>query len=134
MRRNKNNVWFMNVIWLAGLVVIIFGRDYLDKNVLWRLTGSDDVMLYTWIRFGLSFFTGLYLSLLFVWNNFKVKGSALLYVVALPTLILAVLSPLLATVTIASLPEPVYWFINVINKGNYLPLIAGLTLIPSRTS
>lgn len=134
MRRNKNNVWFMNVIWLAGLVVIIFGRDYLDKNVLWRLTGSDDVMLYTWIRFGLSFFTGLYLSLLFVWNNFKVKGSALFYVVALPTLILAVLSPLLATVTIASLPEPVYWFINVINKGNYLPLIAGLTLIPSRTS
>lgn len=134
MRRNKNNVWFMNVIWLAGLVVIIFGRDYLDKNVLWRLTGSDDVMLYTWIRFGLSFFTGLYLSLLFVWNNFKVKGSALLYVVALPTLILAVLSPLLATVTIASLPEPVYWFINVINKGNYLPLIAGLTLIPSRPS
>lgn len=134
MRRNKNNVWFMNVIWLAGLVVIIFGRDYLDKNVLWRLTGSDDVMLYTWIRFGLSFFTGLYLSLLFVWNNFKVKGSALLYVVALPTLILAVLSPLLATITIASLPEPVYWFINVINKGNYLPLIAGLTLIPSRTS
>lgn len=132
MRKSKGNPWLMNIIWLAGLVVVIFGHDYLDKNVLWRLTTPDDAILYAWLQFALPFLTGIYMSLVFVWSNFKMRDMSLFFIVALPTLIIAVLLPVMATFSIP-LPEPVYWFVNVMNAGQYLPLVAGLTLIPSRS-
>ena len=51
MRRNKNNPWLMNLIWLAGLVLVIFARNYFNQNVLWRLTTPDDAILYAWLQF-----------------------------------------------------------------------------------
>lgn len=132
MRRKKNNPWLMNIIWLAGLLVVIFGHDYLDKNVLWRLTTPDDRVLYAWLQFALPFLTGLYLSLVFVWSNFKMRDASLFFVVALPTLIVAVLHPLLVSFDLP-LPEQVYWFVDTVNRGPYLPLVAGVTLMPSRS-
>lgn len=132
MRRNKNNPWVMNLIWLAGLVLVIFTRNYFNQNVLWRLTTPDDAILYAWLQFALPFLTGLYLSLLFMWNNFRMKDTSLFFMVALPALIIAVLNPLAVTFPLP-LPDNIYWFVTTLNSENYLTLVAGLTLIPSRT-
>lgn len=132
MRRKKYNPWLMNLVWLAGLVVVIFAHNYLNKNILWRLTTPDDAHLYAWLQFALPFLTGMYLSLAFVWNNFRMKDASLFFMVALPTVIIAVLNPLSATFTL-TFPDQIYWFVHTLNIENYLALVAGVTLIPSRT-
>ena len=132
MRRNKSNPWVMNLLWLAGLVLVIFTRNYFNQNVLWRLTTPDDAILYAWLQFALPFFTGLYLSLVFVWNNFRMKDTSLFFVVALPTAMIAILNPIAVTFPLP-LPDNVYWFVTTLNSEKYLALVAGLMLIPSRT-
>lgn len=132
MRRNKSNPWVMNLLWLAGLVLVIFTRNYFNQNVLWRLTTPDDAILYAWLQFALPFFTGLYLSLVFVWNNFRMKDTSLFFMVALPTAMIAILNPIAVTFPLP-LPDNVYWFVTTLNSEKYLALVAGLTLIPSRT-
>ena len=132
MRRNKSNPWVMNLLWLAGLVLVIFTRNYFNLNVLWRLTTPDDAILYAWLQFALPFFTGLYLSLVFVWNNFRMKDTSLFFMVALPTAMIAILNPIAVTFPLP-LPDNVYWFVTTLNSEKYLALVAGLMLIPSRT-
>ena len=132
MRRNKSNPWVMNLLWLAGLVLVIFTRNYFNQNVLWRLTTPDDAILYAWLQFALPFFTGLYLSLVFVWNNFRMKDTSLFFMVALPTAMIAILNPIAVTFPLP-LPDNVYWFVTTLNSEKYLALVAGLMLIPSRT-
>lgn len=122
----------MNIIWLAGFILLVFGHDYLDKNILWRLTTPDDAVLYAWLGFALPFFSGMYVSLLFIWNQLKVKDAALFFIVALPTLFVAVIDPLLVTFHLP-LPIQLVWLVEMLNGTEYLTLVAGLTFLPSRT-
>ena len=132
MRRNKYNPWLMNLVWLAGLILVIFAHNYLNGNVMWRLTTPEDAVLYAWLQFALPFLTGLYVSLAFVWNNFRMKDASLFFMVVVPTLVIAILNPISVTFNLP-FPDQIIWFVHTLNMENTLALVAGLTLIPSRT-
>ena len=96
MRNSRSNTWLTKIVWVAGLVLIIFGRNYLNQHVLWRLSSSaDGFLITTWLNFLIPFLVGAYLSLLLLWSGVRMNDPALLWIVAIPTTIIAVLPPLL---------------------------------------
>lgn len=131
-KNRKNGIWLMKIVWLAGLVLVIFGRNYLVQNILWRLSNPEDMLLSAWVQFLLPFATGIYLSLIFIWSQFKTRDASLFYLVALPTFLLAIIAPLIVTFPI-QLPHPFMWLVEVLNQEGYLAFVAGLTFLPSRS-
>lgn len=131
MRKKKYNPWVMNLVWLAGLVLVLFAHNYLNNNVMWRLTTPEDAILYAWLQFILPFLTGMYVSLAFVWNHFRMKDASLFFMIAVPTMVIAILNPISATFNLP-FPDQIIWFVHTLNSQHYLALVAGLTLIPSR--
>lgn len=133
MNKNRNNgTWLMKIVWLAGLVLVIFGHNYLAQTILWRLSTPNNRLLLAWVQFLLPFVTGIYLSLIFLWSQFKARDASLFYLIALPTFILAIFAPLMVTFPIPLLPHPFIWLVEVLNQEGYLALVAGLTFLPSR--
>lgn len=131
MKRQQAENWLTRLIWLAGFILLIIGTNYLNNDVLWRLGTSEGTYpFFVWISFLMPFLTGMYLSLLVLPRKGKLNDPSLLWVVAVPITIIAVLNPLVATVSIP-LPELVSWLVETLNQGNLLPLAAGFAILPS---
>ena len=129
MRNSRSNTWLTKIVWVAGLVLIIFGRNYLNQHVLWRLSSSaDGFLITTWLNFLIPFLVGAYLSLLLLWSGVRMNDPALLWIVAIPTTIIAVLPPLLQIFPL-QLPTSLTWLVGMLNTGQLLPLVAGATIV-----
>lgn len=123
--------WLGKIVWLAGLILVILGRDYVENHILWQLRlENKELFLQAILLFLLPFLTGLYLSLLFYWSGFKAVDVSLLAVIAIPALVLSLL-PVVAQQLPLVLPEEVQWLVTTLNTGDLLALVAGLTLIPA---
>lgn len=132
MRRNDPSTWITKIVWLAGLVLLIWGRTYLNEQVLWRLSsGREGVILVTWIYFLIPFLTGLYLSLLLIWSDFRVQDFSLFVVILLPSLFFSLAWPLMRTVDFSRMPYLLVRLIGILGANEILPLVAGFTLLPS---
>lgn len=131
MRNSRSNTWLTKIVWVAGLVLIIFGRNYLNQHVLWRLSSSaDGFLITTWLNFLIPFLVGAYLSLLLLWSGVRMNDPALLWIVAIPTTIIAVLPPLLQIFPL-QLPTSLTWLVGMLNTGQLLPLVAGAAIVLS---
>lgn len=131
MRGIDFSSWLGKVVWVAGLVLLILGRNYLDEQVLLQLRlSSESTFLYSGIIFLIPFLSGMYLSILFLWCNIKVNDASLLFLVAIPSVILAICPLVLEIITIP-LEEWIQWLILTLNKDGFLTLVAGVTLLPS---
>lgn len=131
MRNINFSSWTGKIVWAAGLVLLILGRNYIEEQFLWQLRiANDNLFLYNGIVFLLPFLTGIYLSLLFLWSNFKVNDASLLFIVAIPSFILSVLPMVIQQVSIP-LPHTIIWLVSTLNIGEILPLVAGLAILPS---
>lgn len=131
MKRQQASNWLTRFIWLSGFVLLIIGTNYLHDDVLWRLgTGEGTYPLFVWLSFLIPFLTGMYLSLLVFPRKGRLNDPSLFWVIALPITIIAVLNPLLNTISIP-LPDVINWLVETLNKGNVLTLAAGLTILPS---
>lgn len=131
MRNSRSNTWLTKIVWVAGLVLIIFGRNYLNQHVLWRLSSSaDGFLITTWLNFLIPFLVGAYLSLLLLWSGVRMNDPALLWIVAIPTTIIAVLPPLLQIFPL-QLPTSLTWVVGMLNTGQLLPLVAGAAIVLS---
>ena len=123
--------WLGKIVWLAGLILVILGRDYVENHILWQLRlENKELFLQAILLFLLPFLTGLYLSLLFYWSGFKAVDVSLLAVISIPALVLSLL-PVVAQQLPLVLPEEVQWLVTTLNTGDLLALVAGLTLIPA---
>lgn len=118
------------IAWLAGLIVFVSGREYLEENVLWKIS-SEQVALRSWIVFLIPFITGVYLSLLFLEGKVKKFDQPLFFMVLLPTLFFAILPIFIRTLTIENVPYEITWLSMKLNAGNLLPLVAGLSFLPA---
>ena len=129
MSRRLFSGWTGRIIWIAGFVILISSREFVEKNVLWKIT-STYIDLYSWVVFLLPFITGVYIFLLF-WEGRGGKADAPLFlIVCLPALLFSVLSILISTLAIKDVPYELSWIISKLNTGNILPLLAGITLLP----
>ena len=131
MRNSRSNTWLTKIVWVAGLVLIIFGRNYLNQHVLWRLSSSaEGFLITTWLNFLIPFLIGAYLSFLLLWSGVRMNDSALLWIVAIPATVISVLPPLLQIFPL-QLPTSLTWLVGMLNTGQLLPLVAGAAIVLS---
>ncbi|UJF15901.1 hypothetical protein LZ578_01780 [Jeotgalibaca sp. MA1X17-3] len=124
--------WMKRISWLAGLIIFISGKNYIEENILWKIP-DEQMILQLWALFLIPFLTGVYLSLLFLGEKTNKNDYSLLLVILLPTLLFAILPILIRTFAVGPIPYELTWLIMKVNTGNLLPLVAGLTFLPAFT-
>lgn len=124
--------WMKRISWLAGLILFISGKSYIEENILWKIP-NEQTVLRLWVLFLIPFLTGVYLSLLFLEEKTRKSDRSFLLMISLLTLFFAIFPILIRTVEIGPIPYELTWFMMKVNTGNLLPLVAGLTFLPAVT-
>jgi hypothetical protein len=131
----KRLEYLSKLLWLIGLVVLLFIRFHFEQIILENTKESFNMLPSFWFGALIPFVMGLYIGLIFMKGKSIQLNKSLLLCVVLPCLIIILYSPI--TFTIASMashqsnsftaPIP-FWMLQLTDHG-VLAIVTGITLM-----
>jgi len=129
--------YLIKFIWFIGLIALAIIAFNLDNQIQQSASETYSLLPVIWTKLVISIIFGLYISLILV-KKWSIKVNfSLLWCVAIPSLILSVAFPILASLSLSGhLPgivesSPISFGLQKIFSMNIIGIIAGLTIILS---